>query len=31
MIDVTVIDEDAARAHDARIERGVTVFRESNP
>lgn len=28
---VTVMDEHAARAHDALIERGVTVFREANP
>jgi hypothetical protein len=30
-IAVTVMDEDAARAHDALIERGVTVFREAGP
>ena len=28
-IAVTVMDEDAIRAHDALIERGVTVFREA--
>ena len=28
-ITVDVMDEDAARAYDARIERGVTVFREA--
>ena len=26
---VTIMDEDATRAHDALIERGVTVFREA--
>lgn len=28
---VTVTDEHAIRAHDALIERGVTVFREARP
>ena len=31
VIAVTVMDEDAARVHDALIERGVTVFRAANP
>ena len=31
VIAVTVMDEDAARAHDALIERGVTVLRDPRP